>query len=155
MPKRIQMSRQKPWRAENPDAVIVARPSMWGNPFAIGAWAAACPLGPEPMYVADRSERVRDREHAVALFREWVAARREFRHDAFGLSQIKARLAGRDLACWCPLDQPCHADVLLEIANPPALCPECRDGKCRNCVEQTLDDNDQWVPCGCPNREDH
>ncbi|HEY9371501.1 DUF4326 domain-containing protein [Streptomyces sp.] len=26
-------------------------------------------------------------------------------------------LAGRDLACWCPLDQPCHADVLLEIAN--------------------------------------
>jgi len=26
-------------------------------------------------------------------------------------------LAGKDLACWCPLDQPCHADVLLEIAN--------------------------------------
>lgn len=28
-----------------------------------------------------------------------------------------AELAGRDLACWCPLDQPCHADVLLELAN--------------------------------------
>jgi hypothetical protein len=27
-------------------------------------------------------------------------------------------LRGRDLACWCPLDQPCHADVLLELANP-------------------------------------
>ena len=26
-------------------------------------------------------------------------------------------LRGKDLACWCPLDQPCHADVLLEIAN--------------------------------------
>jgi hypothetical protein len=26
-------------------------------------------------------------------------------------------LRGRDLACWCPLDQPCHADVLLELAN--------------------------------------
>ena len=26
-------------------------------------------------------------------------------------------LTGRDLACWCPLDQPCHADVLLELAN--------------------------------------
>ncbi|SII07108.1 Uncharacterised protein [Mycobacteroides abscessus subsp. abscessus] len=26
-------------------------------------------------------------------------------------------LAGHDLACWCPLDQPCHADVLLELAN--------------------------------------
>ena len=29
-----------------------------------------------------------------------------------------ARLRDHDLACWCPLDQPCHADVLLEIANP-------------------------------------
>jgi len=28
-------------------------------------------------------------------------------------------LRGHDLACWCPLDQPCHADVLLELANAP------------------------------------
>lgn len=34
---------------------------------------------------------------------------------------IRAELAGRDLACWCPLDQPCHADVLLEIANVPLV----------------------------------
>ena len=33
------------------------------------------------------------------------------------LDRIKAELRGRDLCCWCPLDQPCHADVLLEIAN--------------------------------------
>lgn len=26
-------------------------------------------------------------------------------------------LRGKDLVCWCPLDQPCHADILLEIAN--------------------------------------
>lgn len=32
---------------------------------------------------------------------------------------IRAELRGHDLACWCPLDQPCHADVLLEIANGP------------------------------------
>ncbi len=31
--------------------------------------------------------------------------------------RIRNELAGSDLACWCPLDQPCHADVLLEIAN--------------------------------------
>jgi hypothetical protein len=30
---------------------------------------------------------------------------------------VREQLAGRDLACWCPLDQPCHADVLLELAN--------------------------------------
>ena len=26
-------------------------------------------------------------------------------------------LRGKNLACFCPLDQPCHADVLIEIAN--------------------------------------
>ena len=26
-------------------------------------------------------------------------------------------LRGKNLACWCSLDGPCHADVLLEIAN--------------------------------------
>ncbi len=35
-------------------------------------------------------------------------------------AEIRAELAGKDLACWCPLDQPCHADVLLEIANGEA-----------------------------------
>jgi hypothetical protein len=33
------------------------------------------------------------------------------------IAEIKQRLRGHDLGCWCPLDQPCHADVLLEIAN--------------------------------------
>ncbi|MGE2733815.1 DUF4326 domain-containing protein [Mycolicibacterium vaccae] len=33
--------------------------------------------------------------------------------------EIRHELAGRDLACWCPLDDPCHADVLLDLANGP------------------------------------
>ena len=40
-PRRIQMSRARPWRAENPDAVIVARPTKWGNPFDFRAAAEA------------------------------------------------------------------------------------------------------------------
>ena len=35
-----------------------------------------------------------------------------------GGRKIIQELRGRDLCCWCPLDQPCHADVLLELANP-------------------------------------
>jgi hypothetical protein len=35
----------------------------------------------------------------------------------FGILDVQHELRGRDLACWCPLDQPCHADVLLQIAN--------------------------------------
>lgn len=33
------------------------------------------------------------------------------------------------------------------------LCPECRDGKCRNCIGEALTDDDEMVPCGCPNHE--
>jgi hypothetical protein len=32
-------------------------------------------------------------------------------------ARAKAELRGKDLACWCRLDQPCHADVLIELAN--------------------------------------
>jgi uncharacterized protein DUF4326 len=35
------------------------------------------------------------------------------------VTAVRAALRGRDLACWCPLDVPCHADVLLEVANQP------------------------------------
>jgi len=33
------------------------------------------------------------------------------------VDDVRRELCGKDLACWCPLDQPCHADVLMEIAN--------------------------------------
>ncbi|SDT36843.1 protein of unknown function [Jiangella sp. DSM 45060] len=98
-PQRVQMSRQRPWRADHPNVIVVARPTAWGNPFRIG--------DADPV----TGEIIADRAGAVAAFVKangdrpaWaVAARRE--------------LGGRDLACWCPLDEPCHADVLLRIAN--------------------------------------
>lgn len=33
------------------------------------------------------------------------------------IAEIRAELAGKNLACWCPLDGPCHADTLLRVAN--------------------------------------
>ncbi len=45
--------------------------------------------------------------------RDLEAGRLSFTED-----DVRRELAGRDLACWCPLDGPCHADVLLEVANP-------------------------------------
>jgi hypothetical protein len=51
------------------------------------------------------------RQQAVDQYRLWIAEQSEL-HEA-----IRDQLAGRDLMCWCPFDQPCHADVLLEIAN--------------------------------------
>lgn len=105
MPKRIQMSRQHPWRADNPDAVIVARPSKWGNPARVGD---ITPVWRETLGWPERHTR----ESAVDAFRRFVESR-----GATYRRAIRTELAGHDLACWCPLDQPCHADVLLELAN--------------------------------------
>lgn len=88
------------------NAVYVGRPTEWGNPWRVGdrlmlEW---------PLEHAERTARevIITAELAVALYRI------VFTPD---LADIRATFAGRDLACWCPLDQPCHADVLLELAN--------------------------------------
>ncbi|POM25446.1 hypothetical protein BTM25_40930 [Actinomadura rubteroloni] len=92
-PVRVRMTRAKPWRDDHPDAVIVARPTRWGNPFPV---------------------RDGDRAEAIRRFRIYLSERPEL------VTAARRELAGRDLAWWCPLDQPCHADVLLDVANRPA-----------------------------------
>lgn len=117
MPERVQMSRQRPWRAEHPDAVIVARPSEFGNVFHAyrhckgrgGDWGVEDIL--DGRSVGHGWTRRGALQFAVGAYRAWVEE-----HPAF-IETIRLNLAGRDLACWCPLDEPCHADVLLELAN--------------------------------------
>ena len=98
MPKRIQRKRTKGWRMPE-GAVYVGRPTKWGNRFKVGTWAI----------VNGAEEAVYNHARAVRLFREnaWH----------WGLDLDAPQLRGKDLCCWCPLDQPCHADVLLEWAN--------------------------------------
>lgn len=121
-PKRIQMSRQHPWRMENPDAIVVDRRTKWGNPFKVGEKAfLIIEGGPLVQVIADRA-------HARLAFRTALTALLAGRKPPrLGMDDYPFRdlqeLAGRDLACWCPIDQPCHADVLLELANP-APTPE-------------------------------
>lgn len=99
MPVRIQRKRTKGWTMPA-DTVYVGRPTRFGNPFTVYA-----PI--ESML------------QVVARYRLWLSGDIE----AFGgtvrrptVDEIAA-LRGKNLACWCPLDQPCHADVLLELAN--------------------------------------
>lgn len=135
MPKRIQMSRQHPWRADNPDAVIVARPSRWGNPFRLQGrsvvglpWfylrgrrlADAARRPPESAGVfeviySSHSSVESARADAVDVFRSFCHVNRRDYPDEF--EEWIAPLRGQDLACWCPLDEPCHGDVYLELAN--------------------------------------
>lgn len=135
MPKRVQMSRQHPWRAENPDAVIVARPSRWGNPYVIGwtirDYAAECAragkdpdraLAPIVTHITNPPDwmvtrKVRDAADAVECFRQLMAEWTYDDEDA--VEAFLLPLKGHDLACWCKPGEACHADVLLELANPP------------------------------------
>jgi hypothetical protein len=113
-PKRIQLSRRKGWRMP-PNTVRVARPGKWGNPFN---WKDI------PRYPEDADDDVGDRR-SDALLRSWSVMDFEsaIKHDIGRPStypsneEIRSALRGKNLACWCPLDGPCHADVLLKLAN--------------------------------------
>jgi len=106
-PQRIQRKRSKGWKMPE-GAVYVGRPGKWGNPYAASGVTTA----------ADAVQMYRD------LIARVASGKREC-SESDGLSvwdrhvirHARDLLGGRDLACWCPLDQPCHADVLLEIAN--------------------------------------
>lgn len=118
-PQRIQRKRTAGWRMPT-GAVYVGRPTKWGNPWSVGdgyraSVEPACDpsrnngrvIGPEDCFVSAFVESV---EQAVALYEgAWLTE--DLREE------VRAQLAGKDLACWCPLDQPCHADVLLDVAN--------------------------------------
>jgi hypothetical protein len=110
-PRRIQLSRAKGWRMPA-KTMHVARPGFWGNPFPHA-----------------------DRAIAARTFRVWLTGAmrtcpmlgiRPVRTNLRGLRKVMLQqlpdLRGKNLACWCRLDQPCHADVLLELANAPLRC---------------------------------
>ncbi len=97
-PRRVQLSRRRGARLQ-PDTVSVAAPTKWANPYRPAARTATANAA------------------AVEHFRAYLT-----RNPGL-VAQARAELAGHDLACWCPLFDgagrtfPCHADLLLELAN--------------------------------------
>lgn len=110
-PQRVQLKRTKGWR-KPPNTVLIARPSKWGNPYVVRHY--------ELDYPKDEDWTERDwRRMAVSDFRGLIEGRWGEEGDYPSEAEIRAELAGKNLACWCPASQPCHADVLLELANAP------------------------------------
>jgi hypothetical protein len=105
--ERVQLSRKKGWRMP-PNTVSVARPGKWGNPFKVGMTLCT---GRRETFEARKFATPAD---VVAAFRGMLAITDRNYPSA---ADITAELRGKNLACWCPLDGPCHADVLLELAN--------------------------------------
>ena len=85
-----------------PNTVKIDRATKWGNPFVIGEDGT--------------------REECIEKYRRFVAGKAQTtRTDVLASRKLVAGhigdLKGKNLACWCPMDGPCHADVLLELAN--------------------------------------
>lgn len=117
-PKRIQLSRERGWR-KPANTVVVSRPSQWGNPY-------------KPNGVLSRDVCVEAYRGLLSHNYKWFGNHGLGWTAAVWFTVHKNReetlawvalLRGKNLACWCPLVDadgrrvPCHADVLLEIAN--------------------------------------
>ena len=116
-PVRVQLSRAKGWRMPE-NTVKVDRSTLFGNPWTVEEARNAGFAGSDVLLA----------RWVVRLFREYLegdnrsAARTLGRCAAYPASRLRERfphLRGKNLACWCALDAPCHADVLLEMANAP------------------------------------
>ena len=142
-PKRIQRRRVKGWRMP-PNTVYVGRGSRWGNPFIPNDRSG---LAREPaIHTPGQSWEYEGRISAAGTRHDFFHAGGKvtpvtvrymtldeiilcYRAYVTGgnwpcdwslqsqVEQIRAELAGKNLACWCKLDQACHGDVLLELAN--------------------------------------
>jgi hypothetical protein len=121
-PKRIQRKRTKGWRAPE-GAVFVGRPTKWGNRWRI------VPVNDPHFPFGDAADVLDADRNSIGRFQRYGLsprtgapywATRKFESEVTPEFEAQAReeLAGKDLMCWCREDQPCHADVLLRIANP-------------------------------------
>lgn len=114
-PSRIQLSRRKGWKMP-PNTVSVARPHLFGNPFKVSDLRDCGYTG----------SGIQLRGRCVVAFRQWLAGSSQWwqgpesdRRRAAILARLP-ELRGKNLACWCEPFSPCHADVLLDLANAPA-----------------------------------
>lgn len=109
-PRRIQLRRTKGWR-KPANTVVVARPTKWGNPFRVQQYTMV--EVDQGLMAADAVQGICvTAEATVNKYRRWLKGfGRPICRDA------KEQLRGKNLACWCKLHAPCHADVLLELAN--------------------------------------
>ena len=134
MPDRIQLSRAAGWRMP-PNTAKVDRTTIWGNPWKVGSpgWLSLTAMP------SDYKLRLPiDRRSAVNAFRLWLTEDAEWwmlppvdQFSTRGLDALWSALNGKrdlilsrlpslrgmHLGCWCKPGSPCHADVLMDMAN--------------------------------------
>lgn len=134
-PQRIRLSRKKGFRLP-PNTVNVARPTKWGNPERVvrdevreddesdgpyGPWLCLMRGSTYPPELMKSfggwwfSTKLEALQKAVDMFRFRLTT--DIASCRLPIADQLHELRGKNLACWCRLDAPCHADVLLELAN--------------------------------------
>ena len=98
-PQRVQLKRSAGWKMPA-NTLKVDRTTHWGNPFTI----AEC--GSAAVAVAQHGRWMRGEIAAPGGVEPPTRA------------VLRTALGGRNLACWCAINGPCHADLLLALANP-------------------------------------
>lgn len=104
-PVRVQRKRTKGWKMPE-NTVYVGRPGKWGNPYVVGVeeW------DPRSRNMGTVTPKTVD--ECIELYKVFILeVNKNFTEN--NIHELK----GKNLACFCSLDQPCHADVLLKIAN--------------------------------------
>jgi hypothetical protein len=102
MPDRIQRQRTKGWRMP-PNTVSVTRPGRYGNPYT----------AKQAREAGYKGSYTQIAQMCVDMFRQEMPE--------FAKAAYQQELRGKNLACWCKIGEPCHADVILEIANGPII----------------------------------
>ena len=115
MPVRVQRKRTKGFKLPN-NTVCVNRGTKWGNPFKVGDSLLNLPV------VVHNRIRFTDEESEFGLITNEIAKKAYtiyLHHHCHGQSIMSSidELKGKNLACFCSLNEPCHADVLLQFAN--------------------------------------
>jgi len=115
-PQRLQLSRRAGFNLmasslalNGLPAKLITRPGRWGNPFTIDEMASR--------YGLDRAQA---QVKAVELCGQWLRGTIDPALSPGAPPEravIRAELGGHNLACWCKAGTPCHADILIELAN--------------------------------------
>jgi hypothetical protein len=102
-PQRIQRKRTTGFSLKDTNKAVgnglpykcVHRPFKYGNPFRLGDMVDGV---------------VTARENFKPYYRKWLLG-------TYSIEEIQGDLKGKNLVCFCSLEQPCHVDILLELAN--------------------------------------
>lgn len=114
IPKRIQRKRTKGWKMPE-NTVYVGRPSKWDNPYKVEFINNVyyCILQRKDKRVLPFSSKTREDalNRCIRLYK--ILIKIKTKAGKLDITELKSK----NLACWCSLDKPCHADILLKLIN--------------------------------------